>query len=504
MSRKERAVLSFTRRRAIWVPVLLFALSFGAGGLRDALAAGLSPVVDMSPVVKVTGGRVKGAPAEGFPGVTVYRGIPFAAAPIGALRWREPRPVTPWKGVREPLEAVPACIQAPDRNHLPWTEEYMHQGAVSEDCLFLNVWTPKQQAAGARLPVLVYVYGGGFTSGSIAVQIYDGAALANKGAVIVEVNYRVGALGFLAHPDLTRESSHHASGNYGLLDQVAGLRWVRQNIAAFGGDPGRVTVFGQSAGALSVYLLTASPLAKGLLQRAIVQSGPGALAAFGWPSVKSLTSSREEAEMSGQALASAFAAKSIAELRAIDAQRLLSPPAVQGSPPPRFGPDVDGWFLPADAETIYAQHRENDVPIIIGAMKDEASAFPGYTPARAAEVGEASIAGVDQVLTQRAAAGRAVAYAYFFEHAIPWPEHPEYGAFHSGELPYVFDNLRLLNRPWTDADRKLASVVSSYWINFATTGDPNGPGLPKWTPYRAGSRSFLVFAQTVDEKVLKH
>jgi para-nitrobenzyl esterase len=474
---------------------LLLALPFDLAATGDALAA------DNSPIVKTTGGSVKGAQAEGFPEVTVYRGIPFAAAPTGALRWREPQPMVPWKGIREPLAAVPACIQAVDRNHLPWTPEYMHQGDMSEDCLLLNIWAPRK-AAGARLPVLVYVYGGGFTSGSIAVQIYDGAALASKGVVIVEANYRVGALGFLAHPDLTRESPHHSSGNYGLLDQVAGLRWVKENIAGFGGDPGRVTVFGQSAGAISVYLLTASPLAKGLFQRAIVQSGPGALAAFGWPTVKSLTASREDMEKSGEQFATAFGAKSIAQLRGLDAHRLLSAPAQQGAPPLRFGPDVDGWFLPSDAGTIYAQHRQNDVPIIIGAMKDEASAFGGYTPARAAEVGEASIAGLDQVLTQRA--GASVAYAYFFEHAIPWPEHPEYGAFHSGELPYVFDNLRLLNRPWTDADRKLATEVSSYWLNFAATGDPNGPGLPKWAPYRSGSRSFLVFGDATGERVLEH
>lgn len=484
--------------RALLVTVLL-AVSAEALGAATA------------PVVKTSSGDVAGVSADRLPDVSVYRGIPFAAPPTGALRWREPQPPARWAGVRAPLPTVPACVQPVPGSRLPWTAEYMHQGAVSEDCLLLNVWTPTRPT-GARLPVLVYIYGGGFNEGSISVQIYDGAALAHQGAVIVEASYRVGVLGFLAHPDLTRESPHHASGNYGLLDQVAALRWVKENIAAFGGDPGRVTVFGQSAGATSVYLLTASPLAKGLFQRAIVQSGPGALAPVGVSSVKTLTRSRENREKSGEQFAAAFGAKSIAELRAIEAQRLLSPPAAaQGSPPVRFGPDVDGWFLPTDAATIYAQHQQSDVPMIIGTMADEASASPGYTPTRAAQAREQSIAGIDQVLAQRAAAGSGVAYAYYFERAIPWPDHPRFGAFHSGELPYVFDNLRLLNRPWTDADRKLASVVSSYWINFAATGDPNGNGgtseashLPKWTPYRPGSRSFMVFDAESAERALTH
>jgi para-nitrobenzyl esterase len=478
------------------VAVFVSALALGLGGPREAAAA-QSP-----PVVTTAAGSVAGLPAQGVPDVSLYRGIPFAAPPTGAWRWREPQPPARWAGVREPLATVPACVQPVAGSRLPWTSEYMHQGAVSENCLFLNVWAPKR-TAGSPLPVLVYVYGGGFSEGSIAVSIYDGAALAHQGAVIVEMNYRVGVLGFLAHPDLTRESAHHASGNYGLLDQVSALRWVKDNIAAFGGDPRRVTVFGQSAGAMSVYLLTASPLAKGLFQRAIVQSGPGALAAFGVSSVRAMTQGREELERTGEKFSAAYGARSIAELRAVDAQRLLSPPAGYGSPL-RFGPDVDGWFLPEDAETIYSKHQQNDVPMIIGTMADEGSAFPGYSATRATKLRELSIAGVDQVLAQRATAGSGVAYAYYFEQAIPWPEHPEFGAFHSGELPYVFDNLRLLNRPWTQADRKLATVASAYWINFATTGNPNGKGTPKWLPYQPGSRTFMVFGKKIAARPLKH
>jgi para-nitrobenzyl esterase len=475
------------------VTLLAAASAFGVGGARAA--------AEPSPIVKTEAGRIAGLRPEGFPDVSFYRGIPFAAPPIAGLRWREPRPPAHWTGVRKPLAAVPACMQQVPGSRLPWTAEYMHQGMVSEDCLFLNVWTP-QKTSGSPLPVLVYVYGGGFNEGSIAVPIYDGAALAHKGAVIVEMNYRVGVLGFLAHPDLTRESAHHASGNYGLLDQVAALGWVKNNIAAFGGDPERVTVFGQSAGAMSVYLLTASPLARGLFERAIVQSGPGGLAALGVSSVTAMTQSRREAEKSGAKFAAAYGVNSIAQLRGLDARRLLAPPATAGAPP-RFGPDVDGWFLPEDAGTIYTKHQQNNVPMIIGTMADEASAFPGYDAARATAARQKSIAGIDQVLAERSAAGGGVAYAYFFERAIPWPEHPDFGAFHSGELPYVFDNLRLLHRPWTQADRTLANVASSYWINFATSGDPNGKGTPKWSPYKPGSRIFMVLGETSAERPLK-
>jgi para-nitrobenzyl esterase len=470
-----------------------------------ALAPGVNHAQGTSasdaPVVTIRSGRVEGLSADGAPDVTLYRGIPFAAAPVGKLRWREPLPPAPWEGDRKPLVTVPGCMQAVDGSRLPWTAEFMHQGAVGEDCLFLNVWAPAR-ASDAPLPVLVYIHGGAFREGSIAAQIFDGAALAHRGAVLVEANYRLGVLGFMAHPQLTRESTHHSSGNYGLLDQVAALRWVKDNIAAFGGDPTRVTVFGQSAGAMSVYLLTASPLARGLFQRAIVQSGPGALAAAGVPSIAEMTHSREEREKEGLRLAAIFRMRSIAQLRTLDAQRLLSPPVRKRARPIHFGPAIDGWFLPADAEAIYARHQQNDVAMIIGMMADEGSAADGYGAVQAARVREAGIAGIDQVLAQRTASGTGVAYAYLFNRAVPWPEHPEFGAFHSADLPYVFDNLRLLDRPWTAVDRALAEAAASYWINFAASGDPNGPGLPGWKPYQPGSRSFMVFDDEIGERAL--
>jgi para-nitrobenzyl esterase len=317
--------------------------------------------------------------------------------------------------------------------------------------------------------------------------------LARRELIVVTFNYRLGALGFLAHPALTAESPHRASGNYGLMDQVAALRWVHANIEAFGGDPHRVTIVGQSAGAISAYLLTASPLAAGLFASAIIQSGPGALAALGIPARGAATPSEREAEADGVKFAASLGVTSLAELRALDAQRLL--PSAPGTPVVRFGPIVDGWLLSADPATLYAQHQENDVPLIIGMMADEGSAFPAYEAARAAEPRRHGIEGIDELLRRRADSSPQPAYAYYFEHPIPWPQHPEYGAFHSGELPYVFDNLALLERPWTASDRALANTVASYWARFAATGRPEGPSLPPWPRYVPGSFNFMVFGE---------
>ncbi len=310
----------------------------------------------------------------------------------------------------------------------------MHHGAVSEDCLYLNLWTPAHSAA-ERLPVLVFIHGGGFREGSVSAPLYDGAALARRQLVVVTINYRLGAFGFLAHPALTRESEHHASGNYGLMDQVAALRWVHDNIAAFGGDPSRVAIAGQSAGAMSAYLLTVSPLAKGLFQRAIVESGPGALAAFGIPSGKGAAKALEDAEKIGVKFAKSRGATTVADLRAIPADRVLVRRAESGDRKlGGFGPVVDGWLLPVDADTAYAAHSQADVPLLIGMMADEPSAVPGYDAARARATRAQGLRALDELLAARAKTSSQPAYAYYFEHAIPWPEHPKFGAFHSGEL----------------------------------------------------------------------
>jgi para-nitrobenzyl esterase len=447
--------------------------------------------------VATQSGQIRGVTADAGGDVTAYRGIPYAAAPIGALRWREPQPPMAWSGVRDASAPAPGCIQTVAPNRLPWTDEYMHHGAVSEDCLYLNLWTPAH-APTDRLPVLVFIHGGSFTEGSVSVPLYDGAALARRRLIVVTINYRLGALGFLAHPALSAESPHHASGNYGLMDQVAALRWVRANVAAFGGDPNRVTIAGQSAGAMSVDLLTVSPQAKGLFQRAIIQSGPGALAALGIADGKAATTALEVAQQAGASFAKNLGATTAAELRALPADRLLPPPA--GGM--RFGPVVDGWFLPADADTVYAAGRQNDVPLLIGMMADEASASPGYDAARTRATRGQGLRALDALLAARARTSTHAAYAYYFEHAVPWPQHPQFGAFHSGELPYVFDNLAGLDRPWSAADHALATAASSYWAAFATSGRPAGEALPKWPAYRPGSLRFMVFAERPEVRTL--
>jgi para-nitrobenzyl esterase len=481
-------------------------LAFAAGAVITLHAAGPSTVTSAS-------GRLAGVSGRDA-AVRAFKGIPYAAPPVGPRRWKEPEPAPAWTGVRAADRFAPACMQNVAGARLPWTDEFMHQGAVDEDCLYLNVWTTASR--GARRPVFVYFYGGGFNEGSTSVAIYDGEALAKKGLVVVTVNYRVGVFGFLAHPELAAESPRAASGNYGLLDQVAALRWVQRNIAAFGGDPVNVTIAGQSAGAMSVYLLTASPRTRGLFHRAVVQSGPGALASFGVGAARNLAQPRSPAAQAGVAFAKARGAASLAALRARPARELLAP--VAGAPPIRFGPVVDGWLLTDDVETVYAKGWQQDVPLLTGMNADEGSAFGGYgkttvaafreqartrfgdrteaflalyPAASDAEAGTAQVrsardgalVALQQLASQRAATAKTPAFLYYFDRAIPWPEHPEYGAFHSGELPYVFGNLSLMKRPWTTVDRRLADLMTSYWARFATAGNPNAPGLPAWPAF---------------------
>jgi len=483
-------------------------------------------------VVTVAGGQLTGVAGRDT-SVRVFKGIPFAAPPIGPRRWKAPEPAPAWSGVRAADRFAPACMQNVAGARLPWTEEFMHQGAVSEDCLYLNVWTTANR--GARRPVLVYIYGGGFTEGSGSVPIYDGEALAKKGLVVVTVNYRVGVFGFFAHPELAAESPRAASGNYGLLDQVAALRWLQQNVAAFGGDPANVTIAGQSAGAMSVYLLTASPRTRGLFHRAIVQSGPGGQASFGVASARGLAQARSPAAQAGVVFATSRGAASLQALRAQPARDLLAPAA--GAPPIRFAPVIDGWLLTDDADIVYAKGWQQDVPLLTGMNADEGSAFGGYGKTTAAafrdqarsrfgdraeqflklypagsdaDAGEAQVrsaregalVALQQRASQRAATARTPAFLYYFDRAIPWPEHPEYGAFHSGELPYVFGNLSLLKRPWTAGDRALADLVSSYWVRFATAGNPNALGLPAWPAFTSSAPRVMVLGATSQPRTM--
>jgi para-nitrobenzyl esterase len=444
--------------------------------------------------------------------LAIYKGIPFAAPPVGALRWREPQAVEPWRGVRKVEAFAPACMQV--GTSMPGEKP----PRVSEDCLYLNVWAPVRAR---KLPVIVWIYGGGFTNGSASMPLYWGDRLARRGAVVVTFGYRVGPFGFLAHPELTAESPHHSSGNYGLLDQIAALRWVRKNIAAFGGDPARVTVAGQSAGAVSVSLLVASPLAKGLFSRAIAQSG-GLFEPVEVAPAYYLTS----AEKTGEAYAQSLGAKSLADLRAMPATTLLGGLAGAVS-----HPIIDADVLPLPPYDAYVERKQNDVPILVGSNADEAkSLIPDVSNIRAksfeqdiwqswsqfprsllpssllaayphqddAQARKARLAferdlrfGWDMWAWARLQAikSRRPAYYYHFTEEPPFPAgsvYQDWGPSHFAELWYMFDHLDQQPWKWSRADRSLSNAMASYWINFARSGDPNGPGLPRWPRY-AGS-----------------
>ncbi len=480
--------------------------------------------------VTVDGGSIAGVPA-GDGGVWRYAGVPYAAPPVGALRWRPPQPVAPWAGVREADQLPPGCPQ-PTLPVPPDAEPFFGPGAVrlEEDCLYLNVWS----AAGPdeRVPVMVWIHGGGLFVGDGSEVAYDGAALARRGVVIVTINYRLGALGYLAHPLLREESAHGASGNYGLLDQIEALGWVQRNIAAFGGDPDRVTIFGESAGSWSVNYLMATPLAAGLFAGAIGQSG-GAFSPLASPAASDAVEA--EGMRFAEALLGAEAAVSLDALRAAAVVDVL---AAGGAPRPH----VDGWALPASIYDIFGAGRQHDVPVIVGANADEAtalSAFGGdpetttveqYREWARGEYGEladayltAYPAGSDaEVAGGRLGSrgdGRFVwemrtwarmmdqvsspAFLYFFTRVPPAADAERFGAYHTAEIPYVFNNLGggsrywFANRDYDDADRQLSEVMASYWVNFAATGNPNGDGLPEWPAYTRTDEAALELGDVV-------
>jgi carboxylesterase 2 len=468
--------------------------------------------------VRTEGGLVSGVPAL-LPSVTVFKGIPYAAAPSGELRWRPPEPAAPWEGVRVADTFGDICPQTWQRTELP----------MSEDCLSLNVWTTAA-SPDERRPVLVWIYGGRFVFGSGAEPLYDGSALAEAGLVVVTLNYRVGVFGFLATPELSAQSGHDASGNYGLLDQIAALGWIKRNIAAFGGDPGRVTIAGQSAGAACVQDLIYSPLARGLFSRAIAESG----ALFpGDPALEYLASSyrtKERAEAQGARYQKEHGAATLAELRALPVEQLLAgmnadDPGDGHHRPPLFRPVRDGWVFPLSYHEALASGSHADVPVITGTNKDEDGASPRpdvtladylasahatygdlaneflalYPASDERQAGEqANAAARDKSRTsshlwavQWSATAGSPVFSYFWTHAAPGPDAGLRGAFHGAEINYVFGNLYATDRPWTQEDREIAATMTGYVANFAATGDPNGPGLPHWAPAGEGVRETM-------------
>jgi para-nitrobenzyl esterase len=472
----------------------LFALTVSA-----ASAVSTGPA---HPVVTTHDGRLAGVnnPATH---IISFKGIPFAAPPVGDLRWRPPAPPAHWKGVRDATEFGASCMQRVHGTFGPWTPAFLVQNKVSEDCLYLNVWTP-YTTTGANLPVIVFIPGGGFVEGSGEVPVYKGALLAATGLVVVTINYRLGAFGFLAYPGLTAESPHHSSGNYGILDQIAALRWVKANIRAFGGNPENVTIWGQSAGAFSVGVLLASPRAQGLFERAQADSALGIAGGFAKPLAA--------AEKEGLQFAREHHANNLKQLRALPAADLLPQP---GGHALRYMPVVDRWVLPASPNAINRTASGNDVPVITGYQANDSLLFsprlhsaadykdrvrhiygslaeefqrlypPGDTLADAQQAITQSNRDRDRVsmylwATERLEHHKGPVYTYFFDRAIPWPQHPEFGAFHSGELPYFFRNLNALDRPWEPVDHKVSDIASSYLKAFARKGDPNASGLPHW------------------------
>ncbi len=467
--------------------------------------------------VKAEEGLIQGLYEDGL---TVYKGVPFAAPPVGDLRWRAPQPAEKWEGVRQSTEFAPGPIQGQD---FPFGK--------SEDCLYLNIWTPAKSAK-EHIPVFVWIHGGGFGAGSASEQLFYGDKLAKKGVVLVCIAYRVGQLGFLAHPELSAENPDHVSGNYGLLDMIAALQWIKKNIAAFGGDPDKVTIFGESAGGIAVSMLCASPLAKGLFQGAVSESG----GSFG-PSRRSSPFGENmkllpDAELTGVEYAKSAGVFSIAELRKIDAEKLTG-----GMSLGLAWPNIDGYVIPDDQYRLYAAGKYNDIPVLIGYNSDEGLSFsraktpeeyitevrgrygkfaddlikaypPGTNtvPKTARDLARDVAFGWHTWIWARlqSQTGKSKVFYYYFDQHEEYPkDSPEadHGSPHGMEIPYVFQHLNasnpmMGNRQITKADEDISEAMATYWTNFAKYGDPNGKGVPEWPAFSDANPVVMYFSQT--------
>lgn len=415
-----------------------------------------------NPILTIESGLIQGVETA-TEGVVVYKGIPYAAPPVDDLRWREPQPPEPWSGVKTADTFGPAAVQADQPVGSFYQKEFFWMGdpVRSEDCLYLNIWTPAAGDSEAKLPVAMWIHGGAYVQGYGHEVEFDGEAFARRGVILVTVNYRLGVLGFLAHPLLSAESPRGVSGNYGILDQRAALAWLRRNIAVFGGDPDRITIFGQSAGAGSVQCLLASPMCEGMIAGAAIQSGGGLVGLGKWEALA-------DAEASGATFTEFAGLGTLEKMRNCSAEKLCALAAQYAADSGnalRLAPVVDGYLLnDGFAETALAG-RLPDIPYLIGSVSGDSEAM------------KASVPDFGMLLDTL---GRRPAYLYAFTRALPGDDA---GAFHSAELWYLFGTLDRSWRPFTGADGELSERMTDYWTNFVRTGDPNGAILPRWKPY---------------------
>ncbi len=492
--------------------VMLSFLSFASSELRVKTQSG--------PVEGKTDGKVN-----------AFLGIPYAAPPVGDLRWKPPQPAAKWSGVRNAKDFGSHCMQGN-----VFGDMVFHDPGASEDCLTLNIWIPVRHESG-KLPVMVWIYGGGFVAGSTSEDRQNGSNLAQHGVIVVSMNYRLGIFGFFVHPELAKESGHNSAGNYGLMDQLAALKWVHDNIAAFGGDPANVTIFGESAGSFSVSAQMASPLAKGLFQKAIGESG----AAFSRSGL-SFDPMSVRAEKDSHLVSEKFGVSTLAELRAIPADKLLDPFAPPKSHGFDFGPDIDGSFLPESVPAIFSAGKQNDVPLLAGWNRDEGSfeiesAAQKPTAESMKEMAKKDFgekadeflklysSDTDQHARRSALdyagdkfiamstwdwieaqskTGKQPIYRYRFDQAHSWkdPNRPR-TAYHSAEIEYVFGQLDSETQAdWTPGDRQLSGIMQRYWSNFAKAANPNGAGLPIWPMYTS-SDGYPVMYLTSDPSAHK-
>jgi para-nitrobenzyl esterase len=468
-------------------------------------------------VVRIEPGLISGDCHEKT-GVYVYKGIPFAAAPVGDLRWKAPQPALPWKGIRKCVAFGPSPMQPKPVPFLFLGPEFVvPQEPLSEDCLYLNVWTAARSPKEKR-PVLVWIYGGGFVTGGAAAPGYSGEALAKQGIVFVSFNYRLGIFGFLSHPWLTAESPHHSSGNYALMDQIAALNWVKKNIVAFGGDPEHITIAGQSAGSASVNCLLASPLARGLFRGAIAESGSLVLEN---PLLR--MRSLEEAEKEGDRTAKKLNVSTLKDFRALSAVELQQKAAAF------YSPITDGYVMPVSVADAYKKSMQTHVPFITGWNADEgfllginsrenfakqdkdfgadSNHFKKYFPsdtdsesiASQIALSVAKTIGVPEYVwaLKQNENNSAKTFLYQFTRKPPAEgDKKRFGAYHTAEIGYALNNLDSINRSWLPVDRRLEKLMSAYWVQFVKTGDPNVPGLPLWGSFSSSDPQVMIFSES--------